>query len=151
MNKEELFNLRHASLCNIIECIFGVLKHRFHILLLPIEYDLKIQARLPAALCALHNFMRTHDNAEEVDSNSEMQEAAPLAAEAIGVLPQEGADMGRFRDDIAQAMWNDYQQLLAQRASLGEDAGEDMGGDYEDEDEGEDFEGDFEQDSGNEE
>ena len=49
-------------------------------------------------------------------------------------------------------MWNDYQQLLAQRASLGEDAGENMSGDYEDEDEeGEDFEGDFEQDSGNEE
>jgi hypothetical protein len=32
-NKEELFNLHHASACNVIEQIFGVLKKCFTILL----------------------------------------------------------------------------------------------------------------------
>jgi len=37
-NKEELFNLRHAQLRNIIERIFGILKRRFRILRTPPEY-----------------------------------------------------------------------------------------------------------------
>ena len=43
-NREELFNLRHASLRNVIERIFGVLKHQFHVLQLPLEYSMDIQA-----------------------------------------------------------------------------------------------------------
>jgi hypothetical protein len=31
-NAKELFNLQHSSLQNIIECIFGVMKHQWHIL-----------------------------------------------------------------------------------------------------------------------
>ena len=42
--KEELFNLRHASAHNVIECIFGVLKRRFRILHLAPEYDMEVQA-----------------------------------------------------------------------------------------------------------
>ena len=65
--KEELFNLRHASLQNVIERIFGVLKRRFRILLLAPEYKMDIQNRLPAALSALHNFIRTHDPDDETE------------------------------------------------------------------------------------
>jgi hypothetical protein len=50
---EELFNLRHALARNVIEHIFGVLKQHFKILLLPPAYNMDIQGRLPAALCAL--------------------------------------------------------------------------------------------------
>ena len=64
MTKEELFNLRHASAHNVIEHIFGVLKCRFRILLLAPEYSLEIQARIPAALCAVHNFIWVHDSNE---------------------------------------------------------------------------------------
>ena len=64
-NKEELFKLRHASARNVIECIFGVLKRRFQILLLALEYSTQIQARISAALCAIHNFIRIHDPAED--------------------------------------------------------------------------------------
>ena len=39
-NKEELFNLRHASARNVIKHIFGVLKCRFQILLLALEYSI---------------------------------------------------------------------------------------------------------------
>ena len=62
--KEELFNLRHASARNVIEQIFGVLKRRFRILLIAPEYNLKVQARIPVALSALHNFIRIHDPEE---------------------------------------------------------------------------------------
>ena len=64
-NKEELFNLQHASAHNVIKCIFGVLKHRFQILLLALEYSIQIQVRIPAVLCAIHNFIRIHDSAED--------------------------------------------------------------------------------------
>ena len=46
---------------NVIECIFGVLKWCFQILLIAPEYDLEVQARIPAALCAIHNFIQEHD------------------------------------------------------------------------------------------
>ena len=65
-NKEELFNLRHASARNVIERIFGVLKRHFRILLLAPEYSLQIQARIPAALCAIHNFITILDPADDM-------------------------------------------------------------------------------------
>src|ERR1700690_2668566 len=40
-NPKELFNLRHASARKVIERIFGVLKRRFRILVVPPEYDMK--------------------------------------------------------------------------------------------------------------
>ena len=46
---------------NVIEHIFGVLKWPFQILLIAPEYDLEIQAQIPAALCAIHNFIQKHD------------------------------------------------------------------------------------------
>ena len=60
-NAKELYNLHHASAQNVIEHIFGILKRRFHILLLAPEYDMDVQAKVPPALCALHNFIRQHD------------------------------------------------------------------------------------------
>ena len=43
-NAEELFNLQHASACNVIEYIFGVLKSCFHILVHPPQFDMHTQA-----------------------------------------------------------------------------------------------------------
>jgi hypothetical protein len=63
-NKEELFTLRHTSARNVIERIFGVLKQYFCILLLPPAYAMEIQAQIPAALCALHNYIRLRDHSE---------------------------------------------------------------------------------------
>ena len=64
MNAKELFNLRHAQGRNVIERIFGVLKQRFRILLLPPRYPLDFQPRIPVALCALQNFIQKMDNNE---------------------------------------------------------------------------------------
>jgi hypothetical protein len=60
-NKEELFNLRHAGLRNVIERAFGVMKRQWRILVIPPEYDLDTQAHIPAALCAIHNFIQILD------------------------------------------------------------------------------------------
>lgn len=60
-NQCGLFNLCHSALRNIIEHIFGVLKHQWPILEQPPEYNMDIQARIPAALCALHNFINHFD------------------------------------------------------------------------------------------
>ena len=64
-NARELFNLRHASARNVIERAFGIIKRRFRILLLPLEYAMEIQARILPALCALHNFIRLHDPSDD--------------------------------------------------------------------------------------
>ena len=63
-NKEELFNLHHSSAHNVIEQIFGVLKHRFWILILPPAYSPKVQARIPAALGVIHNLIQELDSSE---------------------------------------------------------------------------------------
>ena len=66
-SKEELFNLRHAQARNVIERIFGVIKKRWTVLVLAPQYDLKLQAQLVSALCALHNFILDNDPQEHVD------------------------------------------------------------------------------------
>ena len=62
--KEELFNLHHASACNVIKRIFGVLKQKFRILHTVPEYSMSIQACIPVALAALHNFNWKYDESE---------------------------------------------------------------------------------------
>jgi hypothetical protein len=115
-NMQELFNLRHASARNVIERIFGVLKRRFRILLLAPEYGLRIQAQIPSALSAIHNFICIHDRDE-----------GPLLEERdlhdrIGYIlgdmdlavedDREATEMRDKRDRIAEAMWEDYQSIL---------------------------------------
>jgi hypothetical protein len=51
-NSKELFNLRHASLRNVIERIFGVLKRKYQILRSPAEYSIDTQA------CLLLDYIR---------------------------------------------------------------------------------------------
>ena len=57
-NHQELFNLRHSSLRNAIERIFGVLKNRFKILTQQLEFPFLVQVKLVKALCCLHNIIR---------------------------------------------------------------------------------------------
>lgn len=63
-NKEELFNLRHAQARNVIERIFGVLKKHWDILNRAPQYDMDIQACIPARLGAVHNFIMDHDKTD---------------------------------------------------------------------------------------
>ena len=54
-NSKELFNLRHASLRNVIKRIFRVLKRKYQILRTPSEYSIKTQTRIILACTTLHN------------------------------------------------------------------------------------------------
>jgi hypothetical protein len=64
-NKEELCNLRHAQLRNVIERIFGVMKKRFKILKGGGEYTPETSATLVYVLAGLHNFIRIHCGSSE--------------------------------------------------------------------------------------
>ena len=113
VNKEELFNLRHAQARNVIERIFGVLKKRWDILNRAPQYNMEIQAKIPAALAALHNFIMDYD---ETDLDHYLNEFADLEPTNNGDLGDGGigaAERARAntkRDQIAMAMWNRYQQ-----------------------------------------
>ena len=95
----------------MIERFFGVLKRRFRILVCPPEYSVEIQARIPAALCALHNFIR-HSDPTEIDDNPDATDLASncangaevgdLATQAINAA--ERVRMSAKRDQIAQDM-----------------------------------------------
>jgi len=118
-NPKELFNLRHASACNVIERIFGVLKRRFRILHLPPEYGMDVQALIPPALAALHNFIRNYDPGEihvyDDDQQFDFQMAPQFTGE-LGTGPataDERNRAGERRDKIAADMWEQYQHYLA--------------------------------------
>ena len=135
-NKEELFNLRHASARNAIERIFGILKRRFRILLLAPEYSLEVQARIPAALAALHNFISIHNPHDQPISSttSDTVRMYDYVDEDFMATGAEADETDLRRDMIAQKMWEDYVQLCEERgidneaaieSDLEEDEGED--------------------------
>ena len=125
VDREELFNLRHAQARNCIERIFGVLKKRFRILLLAPEYkkDKALQSRIPSALIAIHNFIHLHDPDEEKLPGSNAESVHLHAGDTSAPLPtatQSAAaarrDVDNRRDMIAQAMWDSYQEIISTRS-----------------------------------
>ncbi|KAH6834518.1 nuclease HARBI1-like protein [Perilla frutescens var. hirtella] len=64
-NASELFNLRHASLRNVIERIFGVFKFRFTIFKTAPPFPFQTQAELVLACTGLHNFLRKECHSDE--------------------------------------------------------------------------------------
>ena len=129
-NKEKLFNLRHASARNVIKRIFGVLKRHFWILLLAPEYSMEIQACLPVALASIHNFIQIHDSDEaqtvKLDNANEHGGVGTGGSDSLDCEDGVEADGGLheaqiFHDNIAELMWNDYQQILRDRENTEED------------------------------
>ncbi|CDO74273.1 hypothetical protein BN946_scf184647.g2 [Trametes cinnabarina] len=122
MNAQELFNLRHASARNVVERIFGILKRRFKILTIPCEFSMAVQARILPALCAIHNFIRIHDGDEINNFATDFYDPSPgerngeLGDGAASVAERERA--ARIRDQIAEEMWQDYQNVLERLADL---------------------------------
>jgi hypothetical protein len=109
--------MRHASARNVIERIFGILKRRFRILQLPPEYNMDVQALIPPALAALHNFIRKFDPDEihEFDPVQFEMVHRPESAGELGRGPatsNERARANERRDKIAADMWEQYQRYL---------------------------------------
>jgi DDE superfamily endonuclease len=110
-NAKELFNLRHASLRNVIERIFGVIKRKFKILSSAAEYSVDSQIHLVIALTGLANFLTAYESIsqEELEeADRDIQEVVP--AEEITPLAgePESSEMAARRDQMAKVMWEDY-------------------------------------------
>ena len=84
-NSKELFNLRHALACNVIERIIGILKRRFRILHLPLEYGMYVQVLIPPAL---HNFIHDYDPEEIHNYNDEVLDIQ------MGLPPEPAGELG---------------------------------------------------------
>ena len=107
------------------------MKRRFRILLLAPEYSLEIQVRIPAALAAIHNFIRSHDpddyeprtaNGDTIHDHSHDKPNPTFTPEEVD----------ERRDQIALAMWNDYQRVCEERGIGADESDEpDVGDDDE--------------------
>ena len=121
-NAKELFNLRHASLRNAIERVFGVVKRRFPLMASSSEYNIHTQAKIPCALAALHNYIHIHDPEDDGDSEAEdyqdehmsgadnnMEEDEP-DPKSLGthISNAEKQRASARRDQIAHDIWADY-------------------------------------------
>lgn len=110
--KEELFNLWHAQLRNVIECIFGVVKGKYPILKQPPPFALHIQVALVPALAAVYNFLASHGHNEGNDAefrpasdHSDSIDGPALPGMSRMESSAATRRMKKVRDDIALAMW----------------------------------------------
>ena len=110
---QELFNLRHSSLRNVVERIFGVAKRRFRLMVAAPEYSPEVQAKVIPALCALHNFIRIHDpddlDDQDWQEEIERQYPSPGVDDLRGRIDR--AERSRAvarREKISNDMWADY-------------------------------------------
>lgn len=139
-NKEELFNLRHAKLRNVVERVYGVFKARFQIFRAARDgFSIKTQTKLVYATSAVHNWINSHGgrpkkewrklkNAKKGSKAAQLYEEMlierAVAQENSAPLEEFRTDMptaalGRLmhakRDRIASQMWEHYQLILADR------------------------------------
>ncbi|KAL5544986.1 hypothetical protein UlMin_008770 [Ulmus minor] len=112
--RKQMFNYRHASLRNVIERTFGVWKNRFLILRGIPRYPLKKQRDLVIACAVLHNFIKLFSGEETAFNPEDDVVDYGNAEDDVGEASiqqqqqrEESNDMGRIRDQIATAMWND--------------------------------------------
>ena len=84
-------------------------------LLLAPEYSLDIQAQIPTALCAIHNFIHIHDSDEgELLETRDLHNQDHNIFSEVSIEEEEelGIEMSAKWYQIAQAMWLNYQQVL---------------------------------------
>lgn len=119
-----MYNLRHTSARNIVKRVFGILKKKWEILIRPPQFALKIQAQIPPALAAVHNFLRKHDPEDiqlyltntktDLDPNPgvmhDLNDFGVLSTQAVTAAEKRHATA--YRDTVAQNMWDQYQETL---------------------------------------
>lgn len=122
-NPKELFNLQHASACNVIEHTFGVFKAHYKILDAGPSYPFKVQAQLVAGLSVVHNFIGIHDPSDTHNVQKSLDkdqlccgrnypEPVLLERMAPGITRAEKAQADAFWDQLVEQMWMDYQREL---------------------------------------
>jgi len=124
VNPKELFNLRHSSLRNVIERGYGVLKKRFPVLRNMQSYDFRTQRDIVVCCFIVQNFIRTHklqddefDILTEEELGRENNNDEGICEEPVRNQARSKA-LNKWRDDIAEAMWRDYEAELLNRRDL---------------------------------
>lgn len=112
-NYNELFNHRHASLCNYIERSIGVLKKRFPILKVGTHYPIESQIKIPAATVVFHNIIRSYNGQEGwldvLPSNIQPSQYVQVPGGDNNYPTEaESANGNTLRDQIAVQMWAAY-------------------------------------------
>ena len=112
-NDKELFNHRHASLRNVIERSFGVLKKRFPIIAGGTEpyYSFEIMTDIVLACCILHNFLMGVDIDESLiaEVDRELIQRDIDRSQSQQQRDEDYRQATILRDSIAIEMWNAYQ------------------------------------------
>jgi hypothetical protein len=92
------------------------------------EYNLEIQAHIPAALCVIHNFIAKYDS-----SDASLSENTPSDHDSYynhvnfaGAEPEQENNAGIQRDQIAEMMWESYRQICAERGEVDLDSGDEL-------------------------
>ena len=114
-NAKELFNLRHSSLRNVIERIFGVVKRQWQILgSKGCEYSIETQIDLLCALIGLYNFRKQcREDSEFIDEAFDITDSLEGYVKQTEALVTIGSrQMDKKRDDIADKMQKDYQLYI---------------------------------------
>ncbi|MBW0541992.1 hypothetical protein O181_081707 [Austropuccinia psidii MF-1] len=112
--KEELFNLRHAALRNVVERVFGLLKMKYPILRRPSDYSVPVQNNLIFSIACLHNYIIFHGPPQSED-DERIQNEVELHDDTQHVPDNENNDdrlMNSFRTRMATEMWNQYRQVV---------------------------------------
>ena len=100
-----------------------MLKRCFHILVIPPEYSIKVQAQIHSALCAIYNIIKiNHPNKEELFKSINSEYSSPIPGPGDDTVRRmqstendEIEDIKIRRDRIAQDMWEDFQRNLEAR------------------------------------
>ena len=113
VEREEIFNLYHAILRNVIERAFGVVKARFPILKKMAPYSFAAQTKIVMTFFSIHNFLRQvsvadrlfseYDTEEELESDSDNQNQGSTTNNFFTAADQEF--MLQFRDHIANELF----------------------------------------------
>lgn len=88
---------------------------------------MSVQARIPAGLAAVHNFIIEHDETginnylDEINSGVQSPDIS-MGELGQGPIPQVEKERAEvFRDKIALAMWNSYQEYLREHPDYTEE------------------------------
>ena len=108
-NELEMFNLQHSTLCNVVECIIGILKHHWKILQLAPEYSMQVQVDLVLALTAVHNYIQIQAEIEALKTEIEdVKVSQELSTNSIFEENSTSSIMNRKQQKMSQNMWRDY-------------------------------------------
>lgn len=102
---QELFNLRHSSLCTSVERAFGTLKNRFKILANKAFFPFKTQVKIVIAYCVLHNWILDNGSDNIVYDEACWYSSLPRSARIATDQAGENMRWVAKRYYLADLMW----------------------------------------------